>query len=136
MMQVNSLGYDPHTGFPFGMNQMNQMTVQDIDVLFGSGFGLNFRVTDIIMVTEAYWKSQRKIGKLNYIDVETGEPTSMIVDETFNPKLFGIKEVQSTFENSNQLNSCIVTGKHHIVEICVREDGKKAIVVVRHAKKD
>ena len=105
MMQVNSLGYDPHTGFPFGMNQMNQMTVQDIDVLFGSGFGLNFRVTDIIMVTEAYWKSQRKIGKLNYIDVETGEPTSMIIDETFNPKLFGIKEVQSTFENSNQLNT-------------------------------
>lgn len=105
MMQVNSLGYDPHTGFPFGINQMNQMTVQDIDILFGSGFGLNFRVTDIIMVTEAYWKSQRKIGKLNYIDPETQTPTSTIVDETFNPKLFGIKEVQSTFEDSNELNT-------------------------------
>lgn len=105
MMQVNSLGYDPHTGFPFAMNQMNQMTAQDIDILFGSGFGLNFRVTDIIMVTEAYWKSQRKIGKLNYIDPETQQPTSTIVDETFNPKLFGIKEVQSTFEDSNEINT-------------------------------
>jgi hypothetical protein len=106
MMQVNALGYDPHTGFPGGgMNQMNQMTTQDIDVLFGSGFGLNFRATDIIMVTEAYWKSQRKIGKLNFIDPETGELTSQIIDETFNPKLFGIKEVKTTFEESVEPNT-------------------------------
>lgn len=93
MHQVNALGYDPHTGFPFSMNQVNQISAQDVDILFGSGFALNFRVSDIVMVTEAYWRSQRKIGKLNYIDPETGEMTSQIVDETFKPKLFKVKEI-------------------------------------------
>lgn len=101
MHQVNALGYDPHTGFPFLMNQMNQMSAQDIDVLFGSGFALNFRVSDIIMVTEGYWRSQKKIGKLNYIDPETQQLTSQLVDETFKPKLFGIKELSLVPLNDN-----------------------------------
>ena len=33
------------------------------------------------LVVEAYWKSQRKIGKVTYIDPETGVKTKMLIDE-------------------------------------------------------
>jgi hypothetical protein len=105
MTQVNSLGYDPHTGFPFSMNNMNPISEMDMDMLFGTGYNLNFRTDDIVQVTEAYWRSQRRLGKLNYTDPETGKPASTMVDETFNPKLFGIKEVNETYEDSKEPNT-------------------------------
>lgn len=105
MMQVNALGYDPHTGFPFSLNNMAPMSNMDMDMLFGTGYNLNFRTDDIIQVTEAYWRSQRKIGKLNYISPDTGELEVMEVDETFNPKAFGIKVVKETWEDSDEPNT-------------------------------
>lgn len=105
MMQVNSLGFDPHTGFPFSMNNMNPISEMDMDMLFGTGYNLNFRTDDIVQVTEAYWRSQRRLGKLNYTDPETGKPASTMVDETFNPKLFGIKEVNETYADSEEPNT-------------------------------
>ena len=57
MMQVNALGFDPHTGFPFSMNNMNPISDMDMDMLFGTGYNLNFRTDDIVQVTEAYWSS-------------------------------------------------------------------------------
>ncbi len=53
-----------------------------------------FTTGDIVQVTEAYWKSQRKIGKLYIENPETGVPEKHIVDETFDPKLFGIEELE------------------------------------------
>lgn len=105
MMQVNALGFDPHTGFPFSMNNMNPISDMDMDMLFGTGYNLNFRTDDIVQVTEAYWRSQMRIGKLNYTDPETGEAASTMVDETFNPKLFGIKEVMETYQESEEPNT-------------------------------
>lgn len=93
MTQVNAYGYDPHTGYPGIPNQMAQFSDADIDWLFGNGVGLNFRVHDIVMVTEAYWRSQARIGKLNYLNPETGEVESDIITEAFEPKLFGIEEI-------------------------------------------
>lgn len=105
MTQINALGFDPHTGFPYGIDTVNQMSNIDMDMLFGTGYNLNFRTDDIVQVTEAYWRSQRKIGKLNYINTETGESESIIVDETFDPKLFDIEEVNETFEDSDEPNT-------------------------------
>lgn len=105
MMQVNALGFDPHTGFPFSMNNMNPISDMDMDMLFGTGYNLNFRTDDIVQVTEAYWRSQRRLGKLNYINPETGQVESTMVDETFNPKLFGIEEVNETYNDSNEPNT-------------------------------
>ena len=105
MTQVNSLGFDPHTGFPFSMNNMNPISEMDMDMLFGTGYNLNFRTDDIVQVTEAYWRSQRRLGKLNYTDPETGKPASTMVDETFDPKLFGIKVVNETYEASEEPNT-------------------------------
>ena len=105
MTQVNALGFDPHTGFPFSMNNMNPISDVDMDMLFGTGYNLNFRTDDIVQVTEAYWKSQRRLGKLNYINPETGKVDSTMVDETFDPKLFGIKEVNQTYGDSDEPNT-------------------------------
>lgn len=105
MMQVNALGFDPHTGFPYSMNNMNPITDADMDMLFGTGYNLNFRTEDIVQVTDAYWRSQRKIGKLTFINPETGEPDTQIVDETFDPKLFGIKVTKETYNDSDEVNT-------------------------------
>lgn len=51
----------------------------------------------LFQVTEAYWMSQRKIGKLVYQDPDNpqGKPLTMLVDETM--KLPGITEIQNSF---------------------------------------
>lgn len=37
----------------------------------------------LFMVTEAYWKTQKKIGRVYFIDPETGMPIKQLVDENF-----------------------------------------------------
>lgn len=62
----------------------------------------------LYFVTEAYWKSQRKIGKVTFIDPETGLLTKKFVDETFIvPKEF--KELDSTFSDSEDVNTVVWT---------------------------
>lgn len=52
------------------------------------------------LVTEAYWMSQMRIGKFCYIDGETGQKVEVIVDETFDKKLFpDVKEYKGTFND-------------------------------------
>jgi hypothetical protein len=59
--------------------------------LFNEKKGLYF-------VTEAYWKSQRKIGKIVFIDPQTGLLAKKYIDETVViPKNF--KQIDSTFFN-------------------------------------
>lgn len=64
-----------------------------------------FTQADIVQVTQAYWKSQRKIGKINLQNPETGEITVQIVDETFDPKLFGFEEVKESYKDSDEPNT-------------------------------
>lgn len=61
-------------------------------------------------VTEAYWMSQKMIGKFCFYDMETGQIRHIIVDESFDLKLFpGVKEVKGTFnEEYKQLPNTIV----------------------------
>lgn len=63
-----------------------------------------FTQSDIVQVTQAYWKSQRRIGMLT---LEDGSVE--VVDETFDPKLFGLKEVKTSFKDSGEPNSVVWT---------------------------
>lgn len=64
-----------------------------------------FTQADLVQVTQAYWKSQRKVGKVNIENPETGEITTQIVDETFDPKLFGIKELKVSLKDADEPNT-------------------------------
>lgn len=67
----------------------------------------------LYFVTEAYWKSQRKIGKVTFIDPETGILTKKFVDETFIvPKHF--KELDSNFNDSDDVNTVVWTWVNQI----------------------
>ena len=86
------------TGSPYGIPQFGFYPGTD-------GTNYIFTQADIVQVTQAYWKSQRKIGKLNIQNPETGEVTTQIVDEFFDPKIFGLKEVKESFKDSDEPNT-------------------------------
>jgi len=93
-----AVGETSFQGSPFGIPQFGFYPGTD-------GTNYIFTQSDLVQVTQAYWKSQRRIGKLNYVNPETGEQGTQIVDEFFDPKLFGIKEVKTSFKDSNEPNT-------------------------------
>jgi len=59
----------------------------------------------MFQVTEAYWMSQKKIGKFVYWDSEKEESKTILVDENFNHKLIpGIKILESSFIDFDEEN--------------------------------
>ena len=100
--QVDTLGFDPHTGRPLaGLSSLDNIAEQELL----SGGSHYFTQRDLVQVTEAYWRGQRKIGKLITLNPETEEPIISIVDETFDPKLFGIEIKEESFRDSNEPNT-------------------------------
>jgi hypothetical protein len=74
-----------------------------------------------LKVLEAYWKSQKKIGKVTYLDPETNQVAKMLVDETFVvPE--GFKEVDSAiYENDDGINTVSWTWVNEVwrgIKIC------------------
>jgi hypothetical protein len=59
-------------------------------------------------VTEAYWKSQQKIGIVTYIDPQTGLFTRKLVDENFVVPP-GFTEVDSTYDDRQDINTVVWT---------------------------
>jgi len=86
------------TGSPYGIPQFGFYPGTD-------GTNYIFTQADIVQVTQAYWKSQRKIGKLNIQNPETGEIATQIVDEYFDPKLFGVTEIKESYKDSDEPNT-------------------------------
>lgn len=78
---VQAFGFDPHTGVPFA-GSMGNFTGQDVDVLFNSS-STTYNLQGLTMATEAYWKSQKKVGFLIMQDPVSKEIIEEIVDETF-----------------------------------------------------
>jgi len=100
--QVNTLGFDPHSGRPLASIPVMDNASEN-ELLTG---GLHyFSQRDLVQVTEAYWKSQRKIGKLNTINPETQKLEVKIVDEYFDPKLHGVEVVKESFRDSDEPNT-------------------------------
>lgn len=85
-------------GSPYGISQFGFYPGTD-------GTNYIFTHADLVQVTQAYWKSQRKVGKLTIQNPETGEIITQIVDEFFDPKLFGISEVKESFKDSDEPNT-------------------------------
>ena len=81
---------------------------------FSGGDGYLFTQADLVQVTQVYWKSQRKLGKLVLQNPETGEIKIELVDETFDPKLFGIEVVKETYKDSNEPNTICWTWQTQI----------------------
>jgi hypothetical protein len=92
------LGYNGTEGGPYGF---------PIFGFYPSTDGTNYLFTqsDLVQVTQVYWKSQRKIGKLNLLNPETGEAETHIVDENFDPKLLGVEVVDDSYRDSNAPNT-------------------------------
>lgn len=86
------------SGSPYGIPQFGFYPGTD-------GTNYIFTQADIVQVTQAYWKSQRKVGKITLQNPETGQITTQIVDESFNPKEFGIEEVKESFKDSDEPNT-------------------------------
>jgi hypothetical protein len=66
--------------------------------------GYSIRNNGQWQITEAYFKSQKKIGKVIYIDPETGQLAKTLVDESFILPL-GFTEVDSSIYDSDQPNT-------------------------------
>jgi len=91
-----------------GLQQGNQDVLFDnakFGVLGGVGTTFQFAQGDVVQVTQAYWKSQKKVGKLNIQNLQTGEISVQIVDETFEPKLFGVDVVEESYKDSDEPNT-------------------------------
>lgn len=104
---VNSFGFDPINGSPGQLNNRSLM-----DVMFSS-VGTWIDTNSLVQVTEAYWKSQRKIGRITFLDPETGEPVTTLVDETFDAR--GFKELKdNTLSDIEEPNTIIWTWVNQI----------------------
>ena len=93
-----ALGTNPMEGSPYGFPIFGFYPGTD-------GSNYLFTQADLVQVSQVYWKSQRKIGKLNIINPETQKLEVHIVDETFDAKLFGVEEVKEIYRDSNDPNT-------------------------------
>ena len=114
---TTSLGFDPFNNTPVG----SLPSLQNEDLNYGFP-NYQFATADICQVTEGYWRSQRKLGRLALLNPDTGEVEYNIVDETFDPKLFGVDELTYTsFQEAidNQpVNTIVYTWVTHIWQGC------------------
>jgi hypothetical protein len=95
---IQAFGYDPHTGVPF-TGSFGNYTSQDVDVLFNSS-STTYNLQGLTQATEAYWRSQKKVGFLIMQDPETGEVIEELVDETFIiPDFVSEVEDDATYED-------------------------------------
>ncbi len=106
------LAVDKALGAAVGFNPSDRTSLSSIPVadefdFNGLGNTYAFLQNDLVQVTEAYWSSQRRIGHLNITNPETGEQMTEMVDETFDPKLFGIEELKSTMREHTEPDSIV-----------------------------
>lgn len=78
---VQAFGFDPHTGIPF-TGSFGNFTSQDADVLFNSSSS-TYNLQGLVQTTEAYWRSQKKVGFLIMKDPNSGEVIEELVAEDF-----------------------------------------------------
>ncbi|PRY38433.1 hypothetical protein CLV58_109160 [Spirosoma oryzae] len=83
------------------------------EVLFGTGnrYGdQRFYYGNLYQVTEAYWKSQKRVGRLTWLNPETGQIEKVIVDETVVlPQ--GTKEKKGNLTRNDPDEDSVFTGK-------------------------
>lgn len=102
---TDAMGFDPMTSM--GIPTIGK---EFFTSLHTDNYTLN--TAGLFLVTEAYWKSQRKIGKVIFFD-EDGILTKQLVDENFIvPPSF--KQVDSSLYDSNEPNTVVWTWVNEI----------------------
>lgn len=101
--------------------QFNAETLSDIT----SGKFFDDKV-GLYRITEAYWKTQKKIGKVTYIDPTTGILTKTLVDETFVvPEHF--TQIDGSFDDSEDVDTVVWTWVNEVwkgVKINLKRNNK------------
>lgn len=82
----------------------------------------------LFLVVEGYWKSQKKIGKLAYINPETGVLTKLIIDENIviPPSFKQTSAEEFNSEEEQEPNTVIWTWINEVwkgIKICVKNQG-------------
>ena len=90
------------------------MTEELLASINGGGNSL-MAMKGMFQATEGYWKSQSKLGKLHWIDPETGVPEKILIDETFILPSY-ILEVDGTidFKDTDEINTVTWTYRNEI----------------------
>lgn len=103
---INHLAQQP-IGFPTSATFLSDLYSKDNQ-------GINFG--QLFTVTQAYWKSKKKIGLLYWLNPSTQEEEKIIIDESFViPK--GVKELTDrNFIDEQPINTIIVTWINEIWE--------------------
>lgn len=71
-------------------------------------------LSNMIMVTQAYWKSQRRLGQLRWINPQIGEEEILIVDENFKVPSW-IKQIKDEiFGGPQEINTIVWTRETQI----------------------
>lgn len=98
----NAFGFDPINGPGTQFNSGNMLSA-----MF-SNTGLWIDTNSLVQVTESYWKTQRLIYKVTFLDPESNQPITILADETFNLK--GFKELKdSSFDDEPEPNTYVAT---------------------------
>jgi hypothetical protein len=91
------------------------LTEEQLDRISG---GQNFlhAIAGMYQVTEAYWKSQKKIGKLYWINPELGVPEKILIDESFivPDYIKQVKEGGIDFKDEDEINTITWTWVNEI----------------------
>jgi hypothetical protein len=91
-------GYDPINKLPVAGDDLMQ------NIMGNGNTPYNQRYNGLYRVTEVYWMSQKKYGKVVYEDPITGQPVSETIDEHFVvPE--GFKEVQGEYHEGDDVNT-------------------------------
>lgn len=117
---ANYIGIEHGSTVPFqnfeDYKRLNDALGPDATSIKGNGFldniigsnSYSINTRGLWQVTEGYFKSQKKIGKVIYIDPETGEIQKTLVDEYFVVPP-GFTEVDSSIYDSDQPNTVVWT---------------------------
>ena len=116
-------GYDPLNRIPVGGSEL--------DIAFANRMPYVDRTNGLYRVTEVYWMSMAKFGKVVYTDPFTGQLVKENVDETFVvPE--GFKEVYGDFNDADQLNTVYWTWVNQTwkgIKICFTMNDEDALYI-------
>jgi hypothetical protein len=96
------------SNFPNGV--VNNFMTDEIFEAITGGNSLNSVLTGMYQVTEGYWKSQKLIYKLYWINPETNVPEKILVDESFIVPNYIIKKEGSIVFNEEEDEINTMTG--------------------------
>lgn len=122
-LTMRATGWDPLNRIPVAGNDMNVALMNTMPYVD--------RTNGIYRVTEVYWMSQAKFGKVVYTDPFTGQLVKENVDENYVVP-FGFKEVVGDFVDGDQPNTVYWTWVNQTwkgIKICFTMSDEDALYI-------